>query len=1287
MRQSEYGERLNVFPGADGGLYAYHGLDDSKRARLERLPVSLPELVSASPSMADDGSVVMGSRLTTLFVLHRGTGRLVRLMSGLTGTLEDPSTEGLQLNMDPESLILMGREDFIVRSLRMGTGQETWNATFGRIVQLPLGGAGFPLGAAGAAVPGASGPGGLPSSSGAAPPAPDLSSTARLMVAADNTLHAYDPMTGYRRWALSFDVPPVSAYSSFAGATVGQTSVVNHLDPKTALPWPGGVRPGRMGGRPAAVVPVSGSKHSTASQVAGAVATSSGATRVLVGMMGGGLYALPADHLVMEGDQAQAGVWDANSACSTTGNGLPMPGGDDMPGVVQPGCGLDSGPVMAEVDDDGDVTVAPHTALAVAGQAEVLRSLADKDNITTAAPGLAGPLVCPLGLHNVLELNGTGGTWTQPAWLPVRGKTMPALPDEPSDEGAAGRPTTLLQAVVGGVVLLVGGAVAYFVYVSTRRQTATQQGGAASPEPSAAPASGKATVSVNGGDAAGGGKKGSSKASRRSAAVVASSAKSDSNQPTSQQQGTTTASSSYSTSGSESGAGPAASGQGQGQGARTPSNHSRSKSAAAGENGDGRGMSDNGGEQAGMSPGDNPGDGAPGAASGGSNTRRMAKLQPDGSLVLGRLRVGPGILGYGSAGTVVYEGSMDGRPVAVKRLLRQFYDLAKKEIEVLIVSDEHPNVVRCFAMEEDREFVYLALERCRATLSDWMSTAQGRSAFSEANGPPTQRCLDAMLEVVRGLAALHERGIVHRDLKPHNVLITEGGRMKLSDMGLSKQLVAEQSSFESHGVGGSSGWQAPEQLIARDGGLARQSRSMDIFSLGCVIHYCCTGGRHPFGESYERDANILRREPCLAALAPLPEAANLVGAMLLKDPAVRPVMPAVLGHPLWWSAEQQLQFLVDISDRVENEDREPDQSLLAALEAHARLALLPPGLASPAPGQSLNWGGCVEPALVANLGRYRRYEFTSLRDLLRVVRNKRSHFREMPPALQELLGPLPGGYLRYFTSRFPNLLLGVWSFALKHLPAEPQLASAYWPQGADLFDPFLRDLARKHPPPPAPRNASPAPTPPRMAAAGAGSAPAPSPPPPARAGSSVAEGSNGQTGAAAGSPSPFKGLNPDAAPVRMSAFPALVPSTPTANGPMAAAQAQAQPQQQQQLVVGYEVDTDAAAADGGRGAGPGAHVREFPARPGKQLCDFFIKTGHCKFGEGCVFDHPPEYAVALTHLGLPVRPDMPLCAFYLKNNECKFGPACKFNHPLLRPVYAGSALAGNAANGGAAQGQ
>ena len=66
----------------------------------------------------------------------------------------------------------------------------------------------------------------------------------------------------------------------------------------------------------------------------------------------------------------------------------------------------------------------------------------------------------------------------------------------------------------------------------------------------------------------------------------------------------------------------------------------------------------------------------------------------------------------------------------------QFYELARKEIGALILSDEHPNIVRCFAMEEDSEFVYLALERCKQSLAD-LVTGEGGSVFlvDEAKHP------------------------------------------------------------------------------------------------------------------------------------------------------------------------------------------------------------------------------------------------------------------------------------------------------------------------------------------------------------------------------------------------------------------------------------------------------------------------------------------------------------------------------------------------------------------------
>ena len=35
------------------------------------------------------------------------------------------------------------------------------------------------------------------------------------------------------------------------------------------------------------------------------------------------------------------------------------------------------------------------------------------------------------------------------------------------------------------------------------------------------------------------------------------------------------------------------------------------------------------------------------------------------------MEIGPEILGYGSSGTLVFEGTLDGRPIAVKRILCQ----------------------------------------------------------------------------------------------------------------------------------------------------------------------------------------------------------------------------------------------------------------------------------------------------------------------------------------------------------------------------------------------------------------------------------------------------------------------------------------------------------------------------------------------------------------------------------------------------------------------------------------
>ena len=78
-----------------------------------------------------------------------------------------------------------------------------------------------------------------------------------------------------------------------------------------------------------------------------------------------------------------------------------------------------------------------------------------------------------------------------------------------------------------------------------------------------------------------------------------------------------------------------------------------------------------------------------------------------------------------------------------------------------------------------------------------------------------------------------------------------------------------------------------------------------------------------------------------------------------------------------------------------------DQSLLQQLEAVCEEAVGIP-----------DWAAALDSDVVANLGKYRKYNSRSLRDLLRVMRNKHNHFREMPLSLQQKLGPLPEGFLR-----------------------------------------------------------------------------------------------------------------------------------------------------------------------------------------------------------------------------------------------------------------------------------
>jgi len=209
--------------------------------------------------------------------------------------------------------------------------------------------------------------------------------------------------------------------------------------------------------------------------------------------------------------------------------------------------------------------------------------------------------------------------------------------------------------------------------------------------------------------------------------------------------------------------------------------------------------------------------------------------------------------------SIIYRAESSDRKVVVLKCARlprpEYNELISREFQVLSQL-QHPNIVKVFDYDIEAD----------GTAFFSMAYVPG-SALNKHFSGFSREFAAALLQVLTGLAAFHNRGFVHTDLKPEHIRYDPDEKKAVFiDFGFAG--LSEKNLFPA----GTFGYIAPEVLK----GLIPDQRS-DLYSLGVII-YEILAGRKP--------------APDDGPIPDIPDEINgLIRRLLVAEPALRPSLP------------------------------------------------------------------------------------------------------------------------------------------------------------------------------------------------------------------------------------------------------------------------------------------------------------------------------------------------------------------------------------------------------------